>query len=322
LRVPASALARLRPAAASLGLLALLVLVGAASALAGRPLVDGASLQSMAFQLPEFGLLTVAMALTMLAGGINLAVVAMANLSAIVAALLVTGGGGSSLALGSSIVLGLAVGTLAGIINGIAIAWLRITAVLATLCTMLIYAGLGILLSGGGAITGLPGAMMVAANSTLFGVPAILVLFLVAAAALAFLLLRTPFGPELRATGLNEAAARFSGIDTRRILIATYALSGLFSALAGLVMLGRFNSAKAGYGDSYLLATLLAAVLGGISPDGGKGTILGLVTAVIVLQATSSTLNVLDVNPYVTPIAWGIILILKLGWDRYRPWRG
>lgn len=288
------------------------------SAALGRPLVNFQSLQSMAYQLPEFGLLTIAMALTMFAGGINLAVVAMANLSAIAAALLLTGSDGSTGTLVLAGIAGLFVGTLAGAFNGIAVAWLRVTPVLATLCAMLIYTGLGILATGGSAVTGLPEAVRFGANASLFGVPLVLLLFLIAALLLAFLLNRTPFGPELRAVGLNEAAARYSGIDTRRVILATYALSGFFSALAGLVMLGRFNSAKAGYGDSYLLATILAAVLGGVSPDGGKGRVAGLVLAVFVLQALSSILNILNVNPYVTAVAWGTVLVIKLAWDRSR----
>jgi len=310
-----SPLLRARGVTAPAALFGLCLIAAIGSAISGRPILDGQALQSMAFQLPEFGLLTIAMALPMIAGGINLAVVATANLSAIAAALLLAGSQGGSLTVVTAVAAAIGVGTLTGAANGLVIAGLRASAVIVTLCAMLVATGLGILLTGGSAVTGLPDGIRAAANATFAGVPAILVLFLVAVAVLGFILARTPFGAELRATGLNEAAARFSGIDTRRIILATYALSGLFSALAGLVMLGRFNSAKAGYGDSYLLATILAAVLGGISPDGGRGGMLGLLAAVFVLQATASTLNILNVDPYLTPLAWGLILLAKRAFD-------
>jgi ribose/xylose/arabinose/galactoside ABC-type transport system permease subunit len=98
-------------------------------------------------------------------------------------------------------------------------------------------------------------------------------------------------------------------VDNARVLLLTYVISGLYSGLAAIVMMSRFNSAKADYGESYLLMTVLASVLGGTSAAGGSGTVLGLVIALIVLQVVSSGLNLLGVSNFLTIAIWGIILV-------------
>ncbi len=314
---PGSARPLLSPASASLAVL---------SALGVLP--GGDILRSMAYQLPEFGFLTLAMALPMLSGGINLAVVAIANLSGIVMALAFHGLAGSVAGDLLPIPLGLLSGALSGVLIGIVITRLRVTPVLATLCAMLIYSGAGILATGGSAVGNLPAFVPAIAATLILGIPAIAFTLLLCVAVLAYFLTRTAFGFRLRATGLNEAAAQFSGVDTRSIYIAVYALSGALSAVAGLIMLSRFNSARMGYADSYLLATLLAAVLGGVSPSGGRGSVWGLLVAVVLLQMTSSFLNLVGANQYATGVAWGLILLGKLAYDRHwqqrptQPYRG
>jgi ribose/xylose/arabinose/galactoside ABC-type transport system permease subunit len=290
---------------------------------AGSGLAEaGAALQSMALQLPEFGLLAMAIGLTLMAGGINLAIVATANLAAIAAALCWAALGPAAAAapwgLALGLAAGLASGAACGALSGLAIGLLEITPILATLCAMLVLGGAGVLLTGGAAISGMPPAITAAAGATFAGVPWVLLLFLALAAALQWLVSRTAFGLRLRMHGLNPQAAHFSGVDTQRMLVQVYALSGGIAALAGLVMLGRFNSARAGYGESYLLVAILAAVMGGIHPDGGRGSFRGLALAVIVLQAAASALNLLSASPHLTLIVWGLLLLAKLALDRIR----
>ncbi|BCP54845.1 sugar ABC transporter permease [Kaistia sp. 32K] len=291
-------------------------------ALSGTGVIPGGGfLRSLAYQLPEFGLLSLAMALPMLTGGINLAVVAIANLSAIVTALAFGALAGGPFADIAPIPLGLLAGAFAGALIGLVVAYLRVTPVLASLCAMLIFTGIGVLVTGGSAVGNLPAYVPALAASAVLGIPVIAFVFLAAVLALAFVLARTPFGFRLRAVGLNEPAAHFAGVDTRRLYVVSYALSGLLSASAGLIMLSRFNSARMGYADSYLLATLLAAVLGGINPDGGRGSVWGLFLAVVALQVTASVLNLAGASQHATGIAWGLILLAKLAYDRHAPRR-
>ena len=112
--------------------------------------------------------------------------------------------------------------------------------------------------------------------------------------------------------GSNPTACHFSGIDNRRVLLKTYLISGIYAGIAAIIMMSRFNSAKADYGASYLLMTILAAVLGGTSATGGFGKVSGLVIALIILQVVSNGLNLLRVNNFLTIAIWGIILILVM----------
>ena len=92
----------------------------------------------------------------------------------------------------------------------------------------------------------------------------------------------------------------------------TYLISGLYSGLAAIIMISRFNSAKADYGESYLLLTVLVSVLGGVSAAGGFGKVSGLVLALAILQIISSGLNLMGVNTFLTVALWGIVLILVM----------
>jgi simple sugar transport system permease protein len=125
--------------------------------------------------------------------------------------------------------------------------------------------------------------------------------------------------------GSNEKATRYSGVDTKRVLLGVYVFSSLLAVVAALVMMARFNSANASYGESYLLVTILAAVLGGVDPFGGFGKVGGLLMALIVLQVISSAFNLLNFSPFLTVAIWGALIIgvtglsvvlESLGWRR------
>ena len=110
--------------------------------------------------------------------------------------------------------------------------------------------------------------------------------------------------------GSNEKATRYSGVDTKRVLLGVYVLSSLLAAVAALVMMARLNSANAANGESYLLVTILAAVLGGVDPFGGFGKVGGLIMALILPQVISSAFNLLDFSPFLTLAIRGALIIV------------
>jgi len=114
-------------------------------------------------------------------------------------------------------------------------------------------------------------------------------------------------------TGSNLQATRFSGVDTRRVLIGVYTLSSLLCFVAACLMMAYLNSASAAYAQSYLLVTILAAVLGGVDPFGGFGRIAGLVVALVILQVISSGFNLLGLSQHLTLAIWGLTLIVVTG---------
>jgi len=272
------------------------------------------NIRSMAFQLPELGLLSLAMMVTMVAGGINLSIIATADLAGIAAALAMKaaqGAGAGPLAVVAAAVLAaLAVSALVGLVNGCLIAFVEVPAILATLGVMTLLNGISILVTKGYVLSGFSEGFRYVGNGLFLGLPVPILLFALAAAAMALLLGRTAFGWELYMVGTNPAATRFAGVDNPRILVKTYLLSGVLCGLAAVIMISRFNSAKSDYGASYLLVTVLAAVLGGTSVFGGFGKVLGLVLALVTLQLLSSGLNLLQANAFLTRALWGLVLLV------------
>jgi simple sugar transport system permease protein len=296
----------------SLVLLALLLVFGL---LLGDQLFSIGALQSMAFQLPELGILSLAMMVALLSGGLNLSIIATANLCALTMAWVLTTHvpGAQGFMWGAwqviAVLAGIAVAAAIGALNGAIIAYLGVSPILATLGTMTMCKGISIGLTRGNVISGFPDPIVFLGNGLIGGVPVAMIIFLALCAPVAVLLNKSPFGYKVYMIGSNEKATRFSGVDTRRVVLKVYVLSSLLAVVAALVMMARFNSANASYGESYLLVTILAAVLGGVDPFGGFGKVGGLVMALILLQVISSAFNLLNFSPFLTVAIWGALII-------------
>ncbi len=277
------------------------------------------NLQNMAFQLPELGLLSLAMMVTMLTGGINLSIIATANLSGIVTALILTAminpdapppGSGGIIIL--AICAGLLTAMLIGLLNGILVAVIDVSPILATLGMMILVNGLTIVITKGYVISGLPNAVRFIGNGVVLGIPMGTIIFALCAGIMALILNLTVLGFNIYMVGSNPTASNFAGVNNTAVLIKTYIISGLYAGIAAMIMISRFNSAKAGYGESYLLVTILASVLGGTSAAGGFGKVSGLVMSLIILQIASSGFNLLGVSAFLTIAFWGFIIILVM----------
>ena len=296
--------------------LVLLGLVAVFWLLLGDQIFGAGPLRSMAFQLPELGILSLAMMVTLLSGGLNLSIIATANLCALTMAWVLTTQvpGAQGLMWGGwqviAVLAGVAVAAIVGLINGFVIAYLGVSPILATLGTMTMCKGLSIGLTRGNVISGFPEPIVFLGNGTLAGVPVALLIFLALCVPIAVLLGKSPFGHKVYMIGSSEKATRYSGVDTRRVLLGVYVLSSLLAVVAALVMMARFNSANAAYGESYLLVTILAAVLGGVNPLGGFGKVGGLIMALILLQVISSAFNLLNFSPFLTVAIWGALIIV------------
>lgn len=287
------------------------------------------NMQSMAVQLPEFGILAFAIMITMLTGGIDLSIVGTANLAAIVAAMVVTGligndGAGMSLwvVLPLALLGALLVGTVCGLFNGFLVSRIGITPILATLGTGAIYTGLSFVITGGPAITTTQLAFI--GNGSILGVPIPLIVLAVVAIAFAIILNRTVFGFNVYMLGTNETASLFSGINNDRVLLRTYWLAGLVAGIAGIIFLSRTNSAKPDFGASFILLTVLIAILGGVSYTGGFGTVSGLVLALLIIQFLSTGLNMLMLQWFPSSaaiffrqFAWGGLLLAVMVLNYY-----
>ena len=298
-----------------LGVITLVILV-AMSAVTGGRLLSTANFVSMGFQLPELALLSLAVMLAMLTGGIDLSVVAIANLAGVTAAVLLTetlsedaSTTTTVLLTGVAAVTALLTGGVCGVINGLLVSRCQIPAILTTLGTMELFTGVTLVATGGKAVTGMPKLVQEFGNGTLLGMPIPFLMLALIAGTVWILSARTPFGLRQRLIGSNPVAAAFSGISVPSILVRTYLICGILAGMTGLMMIARTNSAKANYGSSYLLQAILVVVLGGVNPAGGFGSVRGLVLAVLSLQFLASGFNILHFSNFSKEFIWGLFLL-------------
>jgi simple sugar transport system permease protein len=275
--------------------------------------------QSMAYQFPEFGFLALAMTLAMIAGGIDLSVIANANLSGIVAAFILTtmishemGTAGGELYIALAIAAALLVAFICGLLNGMLIAFVGIPPILATLGTMTFYTGIGMAFTEGVGIVGFPEKFLQIGAGKIGPLPIPLILFSMMAAVLSLILNKTAFGQSLYLFGANPIATLFSGIQNTRVTLKAYAMSGLLAGCSSIIMISRVNSAKVGYGDTYLLQAILVAVLGGVNPYGGRGKVVGVVLGILMLQSLQNAFTLFMFTPYAKRLIWGLMLLLVM----------
>ena len=294
------------------GLLGLLALTVVAFGLTTPHFLSAANFDSIAFQLPDLGLLTLAMLAPIMSGGINLAIIPTANLSGLTLAWILNMNGGPQAGVFSfvvGVVAALAVGGASGAGMGATVAYFGANPILASLAMMIFLRGLGEFLTRGGDISGFPNFLRELGHGAVLGVPVPMLIFTAAAILWHVLLARTRHGFSVAMIGSNPRASEYSGIPVRRSLTLVYALSGVMCALAGIVMLTRFNSVRVGHGEALLLVTVLACFLGGVDPFGGFGRVAPVFVSLLILQTLSSGLNLLGANQHLATAVWGLFLV-------------
>lgn len=265
--------------------------------------------QTMTKQLSEYGLMAIGVGICMISGGIDLSTVYIANLCGIVAALQMQNSGNIFFA----VIMGLLVGCICGIFNGFLVTYLKIPAMLATLGTYQLFMGIAIVISSGRSVSAIPDYVSFS-QINIFGViPLSFVLFIIIVGMSTFLMSHTKFGTRVYLIGTNKKAGVFAGINCNKMIIMTYLLSGVLSAISGLFSLSRINSAKADFGSSYTMQCILIAVLGGVNPNGGFGSVTGIAIATIILRMMSSYLNAFpQISNYYRDLIWGSALVIVL----------
>lgn len=295
-----------------IGLIFFLIAVLVAFSFASPQFLTAANFDSIAFQLPELGLLTLAMLMPIISGGFNLAIIYTANISGLTLAWVLIQFGGVDASFGAFVfgcALAIAVGALAGCVMGLVIAYLGAHPILVSLAMMIFLRGLGEFLTRGGDISGFPPFLGGIGHGYLLGIPVPMLIFLAFAIAWHFLLTRSRHGFSVYMIGSNIRAAHYSGLHTKRSITLIYTLSGVMCAIVGILMLTRFNSVRVGHGEALLLVTVLACFLGGVDPFGGFGRVVPVVLALIILQVLSSGLNLVGANQHLSTAVWGLFLI-------------
>jgi simple sugar transport system permease protein len=211
-----------------------------------------------------------------------------------------------------AVVVALAAATLGGVINGLLIGKMSVPPILATLGTMIFFEGVAMAITGGRGVVGFPELFQRLGTEAPGGVPLIFILILVVLGAVIFVIERTPFGKSIYLLGENRIASLFAGVKNEQLTLRVYALSGLLVGFAAIIIASRVNSAKVGYGDTYLLQAILVAVLGGISPYGGRGKVINVMIGVLILQMLQSAFTLFAFSPYAKRLIFGFMLLLVM----------
>jgi rhamnose transport system permease protein len=258
----------------------------------------------------EIGIIALPMTLVIISGEIDLSVESMVGLSSAVL--------GYVWAVGVPLIIGipavLVLGALGGLLNGLLVTRAGLPSLVVTLGTLALFRGLASVVLGPRAISNFP------ADFTAFGfgqvpdtpIPWPLVLFAVLAVAIGLLLHRTWPGRYVYAVGKNQGAARYSGVPVIRLKTTLFVLSGLVSAVAGVVLTSRLSSARADAGTGLTLGVVTAVLLGGVNIFGGSGTIPGVVLAVFTLAVLQNALRLADVSTELQSISVGLLLIVSV----------
>jgi ribose transport system permease protein len=261
------------------------------------------------------GIIAIGLSFCIIAGHMDLSVESVMAFSAMLAAWLAASRGSASgleVAPWLTLVIGIAFGALAGAFNGVLVIRFRINAFIVTLATFIAIRGLGLVLTGGRSMYGLPDTFRAVATTDVLGLP-LLVLILVAAYVLfGILLSRTRFGRYVYLVGGNVIAPFRAGIDVDRVLYTVFILSGVLAAIAGWLLAARTNGATANLGLGMLFEAFAAVVIGGVSLRGGIGRLSGVFAGVLLLSTIDTAINVMGIEPYYMQVIRGGLMLLAV----------
>jgi ribose transport system permease protein len=259
-------------------------------------------------------LIAFGMTLTILLGGIDLSVGSILAVSAVLAALTMKHGEGAPVAAAVAVLAGGAMGSL----NGVVIAKGRVAPFIATLGTMTLLRGVALVLSNGSPISGFSSDFfaMLGGGYVLRLVPVPVVLMLAMFGVFWFVLTRTVFGRHVYATGGNAETSKLSGVNTDRVQILVYTVSGAMAALAGVILTSRLDSAQPTAGAGYELDAITAVVLGGTSLAGGRGWIFGTLVGALLIGVLNNGLNLMGVSAFYQLVVKGSVILLAVLLDR------
>jgi ribose/xylose/arabinose/galactoside ABC-type transport system permease subunit len=259
------------------------------------------------------GIIAIGMTLVILTGGIDLSVGSILALSAVIATSFAHPGEHNLI---MPLAAGMLIGLLCGFINGFIIAWNKIAPFIVTLAMMPIARGLALVYTDGRPVIDLSDNYNKIGSSYVLGIPLPVIIFILIVLAGLFLLKYTKFGRYIYATGGNEMAAEISGVNTKRVIIWVYSITGLLSGLAGIVLSARVMSASPATGQGYELDAIAAVVIGGTKLTGGVGSIAGTIIGALIIGVMNNGLDMLNISSYWQLFVKGLIILLAVILDK------
>ncbi len=295
--------------------LLLLVVVGGFGATT-EGFLDFYNLSDSTFNYSEKALIALAMALIIIAGDIDISVAATVALSSVMMGLAKNAGAGPALI----VLVGLGSGALCGALNGFLITRFALPSIVVTIGTLSLYRGTALVILGDGAITGYPAALSTLGNGyigDLVGLPWLQIpiefaIFVIAAIIIGVVLHKTIIGRRIYSIGANPIASRFSGIAVNRYRLLLFIFIGMIAGLASVLLTGRIGSTRPNIAMGWELDAITMVILGGVSINGGSGSLLGVVLAIIVLGMFTFGLQMMNVPGIVMSMILGGLLIVSM----------
>ncbi len=290
------------------------VLVGlfGLSSLMSEYFLSSYNMTIIARTLAFIGLITLGQAMLMLLGELDLSLGAMGGLCGVVAGMLMVDLGLDPLA---ALPLAVLLGTFLGLVNGLLVTGLGLHSLVLTIATAGIYKGINLVLTKGVAITNIPESIQFLGRGTVYGIPVPFLIMLAVLLLIAVLVHRTSFGRYVYAIGDNTPAARMLGIRVDRVRILVFVVAGTLAALAGVLMVARLGTAQPSIGDTWVLPSIAAAVIGGVATTGGIGSPVGAILGAAIIGVIENVIVLYGISPYWQSVVSGTIVVLAISFD-------
>ncbi|AYY15164.1 ABC transporter permease [Actinobacteria bacterium YIM 96077] len=270
------------------------------------------NVQSILVAAAPFALIALGQTLVILTGGIDLSVGSVIAVAAMTSASVAMANPGQ---VWLTVLSAMAVGALAGSINGLLVSRLDVPPFIATLGMLTAGSGVAYAIGGGAPINGLPSEFGDIANTRIFGLQIPVILMIVGILGLGVMMRNTSYGMRVYAVGGNRSAAEIAGVDTRNILFSVYAISGLLAGLSGVMLASRVISGPPSLGVGYELDAIAAVVIGGASLMGGRGSIWGTALGLFLIQTLNNGLDLLLVPAYWQDVIKGALIVAAVAVD-------
>ena len=294
------------------GIFVLLLILCAAVTFKNPKFISPTNLSNMALLIGMYGIFSIGIGLVIITGGIDLSVGSMFALQGVLLAMMLTEQKVPwPLAIGLILLLGIVL----GLLNGLLITRAKLQPFVVTLCGLLFYRGIARFIAkdetkGFGNSEGFEG-LRAFMTGQVFGLPTAFITLLIVAAIVALFLHRGVYGRYLYAVGRNEAATRYSGINTNRVVTMAYVIGGLLAAVSGILIAFYTNSVSpSSHGNSYELYGIAAAVLGGCSLRGGEGSVIGILLGTALLQVLQNLVNLLNIPSSLNFAVMGAVILV------------
>jgi ribose transport system permease protein len=295
-------------------LLVLLILLSLFMTTQSKNFLTVPNISAVLLNAAQAGILVVGMTILMIGGVFDLSIGSTLALSGVVTGTLIANHG---VPIGLAIVIGVAVGGLAGVVNGWIVTKQKINALIATLATLSIYRGITQLISGTG-VSPISDDFAKVGQSIFFGLQTPFWFMLIIIVFFSFAVSKIRFFRKFYYVGGNERAAKLSGIKSEQVIFIGFVLMGILAGFAGVLGASRLNAAVVSAGIGVELQIITAAVLGGASLKGGEGSVIGAVLGVLFIALIQNAMIIMNLNVFWQNIAIGLVLLFAVSLDRWK----